>query len=243
MRLAATVGCACFFVASVALAARLSRLAVEAVEVGPGITAPSTGGLLVLETPQGIPENLAHAKLTIRLLVDKSGRVRSVEPVDPPDPRLGAAAVQSLKNGEFYPAMRDKKPVVVWFNKKVVFRPRAEFDAEIPSPNCVPAADGEVIGDAAPELFEDVELPRLLEKAEPVYPQELILDRVEGQARFACVIDTCGRVGGCRVVDASRGAFARSGLEAVVRRRYVPARRDGKPVAIRFTIAVYFHAR
>ena len=242
MRLAATGCCAGFLVASVALAARTSRLAAEAVEVGPGITAPSTGGLLVLETPEGVPEALAHAALTIRLLLDKSGRVRSAEPVDPPDPRLAAAAVGPLKNGEFDPAMRDKKPIVVWLNKKVLFRPRAEFAAAVPSADCVPAADGETIGEGPPELFEDVELPLLLAKTEPVYPPELSHRRIGGQARFECVVDTCGRVNGCRVVDASHGAFARSGLDAVVQRRYVPARRDGKPVSLRFSITVSFHA-
>ena len=61
-------------------------------------------------------------------------------------------------------------------------------------------------------------------------------------ARFACVVDTCGRVRDCRVLAASLGAFARAGLAAVEQRRYVPALRDGKPVTIWFTIGVTFTA-
>lgn len=192
---------------------------------------------MLLETPAGVAESNAHATLTIRLLLDKLGRVRRAEALDAPDPRLAAAAVQRLEKMRFPPAMRDKKPLVVWFNKSVQFRPKKELDAQIPSPDCVPAAyDLAHIDDAT----EDVELPRLLENVEPAYPPTLRALRVDGQATFSCVIDTCGRVRDCRVLDASLGDFARAGLDAVVRRRYVPALRQGKPITIMVTIGVTF---
>ncbi len=137
----------------------------------------------------------------------------------------------------FPPATRDKKPVVVWFNKSVLFRPRNELEAEIPSSDCVPAAY-----DLAhlEDLADDVELPRLLEKVEPDFPPGPNAERKEGEARFACVVDTCGRVRDCRVLNASLGEFARAGMNAVVRRRYAPARRNGRPITITFSIGVTF---
>ena len=239
-RLATAVGCAALLVASVGTKARASRLSDKAVEIGPGITPPAAAGLLVIETPEGVADRDAHATVTVRLLLDKSGRVRSAEAIDSPNPRLAAAAVEQFKNGSFPPATRDKKPVVVWFNKKVVFRPKTELDAEIPSADCVPAAYDP---DNLEEITDDVERPRILRTVEPVYPPDLRQDRIEGQARFACIIDTCGHVRDCRILNSSRGAFATAGMDAVVRRRYVPARRNGKPIAIQTTIAVTFHVR
>lgn len=193
----------------------------------------------MIETPDGVADRDAHATVTVRLLLDKSGWVRSAEAIDSPDPRLIAAAVEQFENGSFSPATRDKKPVVVWFNKKVVFRPKIELDAEIPSADCVPAAYDP---NHLEEITDDVELPRILLKVQPVYPPELRQDRIEGQARFACSIDTCGHVRDCRILNSTRGAFERAGMDAVVRRRYVPARRNGKPIAIQSTIAVAFNA-
>lgn len=239
-RLAITVGSAAFLVASLGATARASRLSDKAIEIGPGITPPAAVGLLVIETPEGVADRYAHATVTVRVLLDKSGWVRSAEAIDSPDPRLAAAAVEQFENGSFSPATREKKPVVVWFNKKVVFRPKTELDAEIPSADCVPAAyDPNHLA----EITADVELPRILLKVEPVYPPDLRQDRIEGQAWFACIIDTCGHVRDCRVLNSTRGAFARAGMDAVVLRRYVPARRDGKPIASQFTIAVTFNAR
>jgi TonB family protein len=236
-RVAANICCAFFLVNSAAPPARASRLEDKAVEVGPGIKPPSGPGLIVLETPEDVAESNAHATLTLRVLVDKSGRVRRAEALDAPDPLLAAVAVKSLVGMRFPPAMRDETPVVVWWDTKVVFRPRAELDAQHPSLDCVPAAYELAHLDA---LTEHDELPRLLEKVEPVYPPKLRAERVEGQAKFACVIDTCGQVRDCRVLSASLGEFARAGLAAVVRRRYVPALRDGKPFTVMFTIALTF---
>jgi TonB family protein len=220
-------------------AVHASRLEKKAVEIGPGITPPYAGGAALLETPDGVPEADAHGRLTIRLLLDKSGAVRRVVAPDGADPRLAAAAVARFENASFSPARRGNKPVVVWFDATVVFRPREELEAEIPGPGCVPAAyDLDRIEDPT----EEVQLPRLVEKVDPDYPPELIAERASGMARFACVVDTCGHVRDCRVLYASRGAFARSALAAIVKRRYAPARRNGEAVTVRFTIDVTFSA-
>ena len=71
----------------------------------------------------------------------------------------------------------------------------------------------------------------------------MVRERVEGHAVFACVIDACGRVRDCRAVASSRAEFEKAGLDAVGLRRYTPARRDGQPVAIMFTITVTFILR
>ncbi len=192
----------------------------------------------MLETPDGVADSNAHATVTVRLLLDKSGWVLHADAVDAPEPRLAAAAVKLFKGPFFSRATRGNEPVVASRDRKISFRPKTELDAEIPSSDCVPASYHPVIREE--DLTDDVELPRLLNRVEPVYPDSLRRDLVEGQAKFECIVDTCGHVRDCRVVDATRAAFAKAGLDAVVSRRYAPARRNGIPVATAFTINVTF---
>ncbi len=66
-------GSAFVLVVSVGMTAQASRLSDKAVEIGPGITPPASVGLLVIETPEGVADRNAHATVTVRLLLDKSG--------------------------------------------------------------------------------------------------------------------------------------------------------------------------
>jgi TonB family C-terminal domain len=218
-----------------------SRLKDRAIEVGPGITPPWTGGTIVLETPKGVSEQHSHATLTIRLLVDSSGRVRHTEARGAPDPRLARVASALFRFLKFHPATRDGKPVDVWWNRRVAFRPKSELDSVIPPLNCVPAVDHQPIREDM--VTDDVELPRIVKIVFPDYPRAMLDRRMEGDASFRCVIDTCGRIRECIVVAASRPEFAKSGLDAVIQRRYTPALRNGVSVTITFVIDVTFRLR
>lgn len=233
--------CVFVFLVLGATTAQASRLEDKAFEIGPGVTPPDSSGAVVLQTPSGVAAADAHATVRVRLLIDKAGYVRRAEALDPPDPGLAEAAETFFKKAHFPPARQGAKPVAVWWSSKVSFRPKAELDAQVPPADCVATANEEVIGQG--EALDDVELPRLIEAVEPSYPSSLRNDRVSGQARFVCIIDSCGRVRDCSILNASHGEFGRAGLAAIVRRRYAPARRGGKPVAIWFTIGTTFNVR
>jgi TonB family protein len=238
MKRLAAAACSVFVVLTLAATAQASRLGDRAVEVGPGITPPCPTNVQVLETPEGVAEPNTHATLNVRLLIDKSSRVRRVEVLDAPDPRLADAAVAWFKTTSCSPAMRDSKPVAVWWNQGVSFRPRAELDTGIPAPDCVPEAYELALID---DLTKDVEFPRLLEKVDPEYPAGVESRNVGGHVLLSCVIDTCGHVRDCRVLDASAHELTTAALDAAVRRRYVPAFRHGKPITIMFTIETRFN--
>ena len=215
-------------------ATHASRLENKAVEIGPGITPPPANIKFVAETPQGVAESDSHAAVKVRMIVDTHGQVSHAQALDAPDPRLADAATAFFEKSYFQPAKEGTKPVVVWWTGKVSFRPKAEMDAEIPADTCVPSASDVVMGPE--ELTEDDELPRLIKKVEPVYSPASIRDSGDQKVLFDCVIDTCGRVGNCRVMTASLGAFARASQDAVVQWRYTPLRRGGKPAAMHYTI-------
>jgi TonB family protein len=230
--------CAFALVGSVGWPVEASPLEDKAVEVGPGIKPPSGGGVVVIETPKRVAESNSHANVMVRLLLDESGQVYRAEAVDAPDSRLAAAAVRHVRDIGFRPATRDDKPIVVWWSKSVSFRPRIELDAEIPPSGCLPATYTKPIRQE--DLTDDVEFPRLVKRVDPEYPPALRRDHVEGKAEVECVLDTCGNLRNCRVAHATHAAFGRAGWDAVVGRRYVPARLDVVPFPIILTVKVDF---
>jgi TonB family protein len=237
MRIMWSASCAIALLVYLAPPVQAAKLEDQAVEIGPGITPPKTGGPVFLQTPEGVADANARAALNVRLLLDKTGRVQRAEALDTPDPRLAAAAVDLLKKMTFAPAQRDNKPVVVWCYKTVLFRPRPGQVQEAAASGCVP--DPYELNQVG-ELPTDAEPARLVERPDAVFPPELMQQRVNGLVQFACIVDTCGLVRDCRVLEASRPEFARAGMDAVSRRRYEPARRNGTPVTSNITIKLTF---
>lgn len=113
--------------------------------------------------------------------------------------------------------------------------PRALSEDEIPSGvSCDP------VGDASETLPENVSLPTLVERAEPIYPDALRKDRVGGKVVLKAVICSDGVPRALEVVSAKHEGFREAAIDAVRRWRYEPARRDGEPVAVRFAVQVSF---
>jgi len=161
------------------------------------------GGTSVLETPYGVAETNAHATLTIRLLVDKSGQVRKGEIVDAPDPRLAKEAASWFEKLTFHPAVRGQTPVAVWWNGTVLFRPKAELHSENPSAPCIQPDYGDPIRED--ELTDDIELPH----------------RREGRTRLSKHDGARARRGTRRIRVRHRRVWARSRLP---RRGLIPSR-------------------
>ncbi|MGB5612222.1 MAG: energy transducer TonB [Sedimenticolaceae bacterium] len=91
---------------------------------------------------------------------------------------------------------------------------------------------------------DDVSNPKLLpeSKVEPKHPKKARKEKVEGMAVVQAVIDTDGSVCGCEAirVNPEGWGFEEAAIEAVEQWRYHPAMKDGKPVAVYFTVFVDF---
>ena len=81
-----------------------------------------------LPYPEGALKRRAEAHVDVRILVGEDGRVKSVELAgSPPDPVLGAAALDSARDMIFRPGSRGGRPVEVWFSYR--------FDFSLPKKN------------------------------------------------------------------------------------------------------------
>ena len=92
------------------------------------------------------------------------------------------------------------------------------------------------------EITKDVTPPRLIHRVNPTYAPGSRGVRVEGSVMFESVITSRGAPTALRVVKSLAEDVDRAALDAVKQWRFDPAKKDGKPVAVRVTIEVAFHA-
>jgi protein TonB len=73
-----------------------------------------------------------------------------------------------------------------------------------------------------------------LEKLQPEYPQQARLDGIEGYVKFLVDISEEGRVENVELVEASpRGVFERNARKAVLKWKYSPPKKDGRPFRLK----------
>lgn len=82
--------------------------------------------------------------------------------------------------------------------------------------------------------------PRTRSQVSPLYPAELKRLGLTGEVLVEFVVDETGRVLNPRVVRSSDRGFEESTLRAVVRWRFEPGKKDGRPVRFRMAVPVMF---
>jgi protein TonB len=91
------------------------------------------------------------------------------------------------------------------------------------------------------KMTDDFEPPRLIEKVQPVYPEEARESRTGGAVIIRGVIGKDGTVRDVKVLKSPSGLLSRAAVEAIRQWRYEPARDPGgEPVAVHYTLMVRF---
>ena len=81
------------------------------------------------------------------------------------------------------------------------------------------------------------------EKSDPGYPMELIRENVHGSVTLYAVIHSDGRVGDIRVLNSPDERLESFAASALARWKFLPALRDGKPVALEAVVVIPFRSR
>jgi len=87
---------------------------------------------------------------------------------------------------------------------------------------------------------EDV-LPEIVFKVEPNYPPRAKRDRLRGTVVCQAVIGDDGYVRDVKVLSSTSPIFNESSILAVSQRRYLPAQRSGRAIAVYFTMKLDFN--
>lgn len=109
----------------------------------------------------------------------------------------------------------------------------AESIAPAPPPPPAPAQ-------ARPVKFQPTMSPPVLVSAPPLeYPQQAIEREIEGTMRVECIVSVDGTVHACRVLS-GLPYMDRAVISNLERRRYRPARLDGRPLDVQYTFTIRF---
>lgn len=101
-----------------------------------------------------------------------------------------------------------------------------------------PGSGGE--GTGSLPLTVELDPPVLVEKVLPDYPEAARVSRLAGKVFVRAVVSAAGEVVDVEVVTSSHPIFDGAALAAVRRWKYRPARLQGRPVAVHFTVIVTF---
>jgi TonB family protein len=98
--------------------------------------------------------------------------------------------------------------------------------------------------DSAPLSEDDVSSPaRLATAMSPAYPSEARAQEIEADVVLAIVVASTGEVVDARVLKAAGFGFDQEALRAVRAARFIPARHEGRRVAVQMRWAVSFRLR
>jgi protein TonB len=98
-------------------------------------------------------------------------------------------------------------------------------------------------GEGSVLLNTEMEPPVLVEKVVPDYPEAARAARLTGRVFVRAVVSPEGDVVDVEAVSSSHPLFESAALDAVRKWKYRPARLNGRPVAVHFTVIVQFTLR
>lgn len=86
----------------------------------------------------------------------------------------------------------------------------------------------------------DVKAPVLLQRADPVYPEEARAARISGIVIVEVVIDKNGEVRDAVILKDLPNGLGQAAVDAVKQWKFKPATKDGQPVDVLFNLTVNF---
>jgi TonB family protein len=176
-------------------------------------------------------------------------------------PELDQAAVDALKQWKYQPMIIKGKPMPILFTVTVKFALDKDKKKGV-----VSGVEGGVVGgvkggvqggvaggvvsekeleefaEGAVKVEGDINPPRLLKKANPVYPEEARKKGIEGVVILCCRTDEQGNVVGAKILK-SIPELDQAAIDALKQWKYEPMIIEGKPSPLIFTVTIRFQLK
>ena len=85
-----------------------------------------------------------------------------------------------------------------------------------------------------------VTLPVVVKEMKPVYPRDVLPEKVQGSVWMRCVVLPDGKVGDIEVTRSLHPRLDREAVQAATQWEFKPGTKDGKPVAVEITLEMTF---
>ena len=176
-----------------------------------------------LRYPDAAFEQGVGGTVRVQFEVGRDGRPRDAAALAG-DPLLHLAALDAVRASAFEPATECGEPVPVRVELPITFEAPPEVHGLAEEP---PVLIGGLVG----------------LQARVVYPDEARRKGIQGRVIVQFVVDEEGRVVDETVVASPHPLLARAALDAVRGSAFEPARIDGRPVRVQFSVPVTFALR
>ncbi|UCC39606.1 MAG: energy transducer TonB [Candidatus Aminicenantes bacterium] len=165
---------------------------------------------------------------------NKEGNVEAVQVLRGIDPYLNKAAMDALLQWKYEPMYIKGEPHGVVFTVTVRFGLKDKDEEK--------AREMEDFAKGAIELGED-EKPKIIKKADPVYPEELRKEGIQGRVILKIRLDEQGRVAKVRVISSDSSLLNKPAVDAVRQWKFEVYHSKGKPQSVVFPVKVIFKLR
>jgi protein TonB len=163
--------------------------------------------------PSGIPRKGSRSVM-LQAMIEKDGTVGEIKVIATDDNRVSESAIRAVKQWKYKPARQNGEPIAIYFTIIVRFS----------------TASGEPA----------VRQPKLVDRVEPVYPEDLLARQVDGDVELELQVNSKGQVQAVRVLGSTHESFSAAAVLAVQKWRFKPATDLGNPVAAQVTERIEF---
>jgi TonB family protein len=175
--------------------------------------------------PEEAVQKRIEGLVVIEATTDGQGDIvaAKVMPTKNPQPLLEAAALAAVRQWKYEPFLKDGKAVAVTFTVTMNFALHKDKEAGLAS-------------------GASKEHPKILKKVNPVYPKEAAREGIEGLVVIEATTDEQGDVVAAKVIPTKnpQPLLEAAALAAVRQWKYEPFLKDGKAVAVTFTVTMNF---
>jgi TonB family protein len=173
-----------------------------------------------------------RGEVVVDFIIDPSGNVVRADVSKSSHPDFEAPAVEAVLKWKFKPGIRNGHPVYVHMEVPVFFELNmGVVDGQLPSESMHGVEPWKIPSrpprDAPPEFQYD-EPPKPLLTSAPVYPFDLLVQKVKGKASVTFAIDPMGQTRLVRLKSASLPDFGAATVAMIEAWRFEPAMKNGK---------------
>jgi TonB family protein len=181
--------------------------------------------------PPGLKDGAIEGRVQVSLVVDENGVPGKVRATKSTDPRFEAAAVASVEQWKFKPAVADDKPVAMSVGITLLFKlPEPKKPGLLPPPASMPRPLKKTPC-------------KVLSQVEAEFPPALARRGVvSGRVQVELLVGADGGVSDVRILDATQAEFVMPALAAFRRWKFEPARQGDLAVADKVATSISFSA-
>lgn len=178
------------------------------------------------EYPAEASRKRIEGLVILEATTDKEGNVSDVRVLKSKDPLLDQAAMDALRKWKYEPFYINGEPKGLVFTVTVRFKLKERETEEF---------------DKGAVVAEDI--PKLLKKVDPVYPEEARKALVQGVVVLRVRINEEGLVEQIMIMKSESGLLNQPAIDAVKKWKYEPLLIEGKPTPAVFNVTVAFRLK